>query len=359
MQPRKRSVPCLTSVFHILPLICIYFAYIVRCDDVFIDMYKEYQSVRSGLAIPKDNLLQIDASGSDQECTVFGHHPRLRHLKSLYDNEDLLWISNMGVLQEYVTKDNWWSKTEDTALFAHNIQYQEVHNMDIYESQVGRGVGGRMVDALKKNGFTVDTISADGIAECLVSSLTSQIILKSGGFDRFDPISEKDNGSTNVLNHVKEMNQATNLDSNLFSETWATHLHKGLHDNQMLYDTLQDIVLDTSFSEDNHLSQQFETVSKMMKSKAIRSAERDIYFAQMGGYDTHDNMNDNFEALMTELDQAMSELTTELKHQGEWDSTTIVMVSEFARTLTENTGQGSDHAWGGKSACRHFFYSYF
>ena len=51
---------------------------------------------------------------------------------------------------------------------------------------------------------------------------------------------------------------------------------------------------------------------------------------------------------MTELNVAMAEMTTELKAQGKWDSITFIMTSEFARTLTENTSQESDHAWGGK-----------
>ena len=65
----------------------------------------------------------------------------------------------MGVLQQYVTENDWEEKTDKTALFAHNIQYQEVHKMDIYGIQSGRGVGGRMVDILKKE--------ASLLAQCL------------------------------------------------------------------------------------------------------------------------------------------------------------------------------------------------
>ncbi len=318
-------------------------------------MYEEYQKIRTGLALPKDSLLQIDSSDSEQECSVFGHHPRLEHLRDLYAAEDLLWISNMGVLQQHVTKDDWWDKSRETALFAHNVQYREVHNMDIYESQAGRGVGGRMADILKRNNFVVDTISADGVADCLVSGLTSQIIVESGDIEPFNPMSEYENNPDEMRNYVRNVNKVANLGSNLFSETWASQLHQGLHDNQMLFDALQDIVLDTPFSEDIHLQRQFETIAKMIKSKDVRGADRDIYFANMGGYDTHSNLNSEFDVLMTDLDQAMSNLTAELKQQGKWNSTTIVMVSEFARTLTENTGQGSDHAWGGKLFEYHYF----
>lgn len=67
-------------------------------------MYNQYASVRGGVAIPEANLHTIDASTSSQVCSTFGVHPNLDILKSLYDDQDLLWISNMGVLQQYVTK---------------------------------------------------------------------------------------------------------------------------------------------------------------------------------------------------------------------------------------------------------------
>ncbi len=94
------------------------------------------------------------------------------------------------------------------------------------------------------------------------------------------------------------MNKAINLGSNLFSEAWVTHLHQGQHDNQILHDALRDHRLPT------------RAISKMMESKYIQGAERDVCFVHMGGYDTHDNMNDNFYALTTNVDHAMSELTT-------------------------------------------------
>lgn len=50
--------------------------------------------------------------------------------------------------------------------------------------------------------------------------------------------------------------------------------------------------------------------------------------------------------LATDLNDAIEAFVNETKAQGLWDSTTIVITTEFARTLTTNTGVGSDHAWG-------------
>ena len=38
----------------------------------------------------------------------------------------------------------------------------------------------------------------------------------------------------------------------------------------------------------------------------------------------------------------------ELVVLGLWESTVVVQFSEFARTLDPNTGEGTDHAWGGQ-----------
>ena len=36
-----------------------------------------------------------------------------------------------------------------------------------------------------------------------------------------------------------------------------------------------------------------------------------------------------------------------MKAQGYWDTVSLVITSDFGRTLTANSGNGTDHAWGG------------
>jgi len=87
-------------------------------------LYDHYSSTRSGLAIPKASLLNIDASGSGQVCSDFGIHPNLPVVQKLYNEGDLLWVSNVGVLQKQNTNaNNWWEISGQTNLFAHNCKY--------------------------------------------------------------------------------------------------------------------------------------------------------------------------------------------------------------------------------------------
>ena len=217
--------------------------------------------------MPKADLLPIDASASSQVCSTFGVHPNLPHLKSLYDDGDLLWVANVGVLQQHVTKDNWWELTDDTALFAHNIQYEEVHNMDIYENQVGRGVGGRMADVMKRNGYSSTSVSLAGIADAIVSGLAATFILDPwAGLQKLNPME----WAQPIWSTVKELNSATNLGSSLFGETWSNNFFKAVGEYELLKDTLDTTTLATSFPDDNYLTQQLELVSKMIKSKETR-----------------------------------------------------------------------------------------
>ena len=62
--------------------------------------------------------LTISAS-SEQPCSSFAVHDELEFVKELYDDKDLLWIANAGVVnQNGMTKNNFNAKTK-TQLFAH------------------------------------------------------------------------------------------------------------------------------------------------------------------------------------------------------------------------------------------------
>ena len=229
--------------------------------------YNHYASVRGAIAVPKADLLQIDASSSSQVCSTFGVHPNLPHLKTLYDDEDLLWMANVGVLQKYVaSKDRYWEDADDTVLFAHNIQQDEVQNMDIYENQVGRGVGGRMADVMQRSGYSSISVSLAGIADAIVSSVATTFTLDPwAGVEKLNPMT----WAQPLWNNIKKLNSASNIGSSLFGETWSNAIFKAVGENELLKDTLDSVTISTTFSDD-YVSRQFELVSKLIKSKDTR-----------------------------------------------------------------------------------------
>ena len=79
------------------------------------------------------------------------------------------------------------------------------------------------------------------------------------------------------------------------------------------------------------------------------ASELGAYLAEQTGYDTHNNLVAE-KLLFVDLDEAARAFAAELKAQGQevWERTTVVTMTDFARTITSN-GLGSDHAWGGPS----------
>lgn len=113
------------------------------CRGANPSMYNHYSAVRSGLAIPRGNLLNLNAASSNQICDTFGLHPNLTALRDMYQAKDLLFASNVGVLQRTNTnKDNWWLQTDKTELFAHNGKLRsfipQVYHLYLHLTQLFR-----------------------------------------------------------------------------------------------------------------------------------------------------------------------------------------------------------------------------
>ena len=56
-----------------------------------------------------------------------------------------------------------------------------------------------------------------------------------------------------------------------------------------------------------------------------------------------DGLSQNF----AELNKALTYFRNEMVAQRLWTNVTLVVTSDFGRTLTANSGDGSDHGWGG------------
>ena len=89
-----------------------------------IDVYDRYRTIRGksdiaeGVGLPLTRLLEIPANNAAQPCTSFGINENLPALKTLYDQEDLIFIANAGLLAKPVDVTNYRAETP-VQLFAH------------------------------------------------------------------------------------------------------------------------------------------------------------------------------------------------------------------------------------------------
>lgn len=62
---------------------------------------------------------------------------------------------------------------------------------------------------------------------------------------------------------------------------------------------------------------------------------------RIGSFDHHTQIAAPLMERLTTINDALEAFVTELRdYQGTWDDTVVVVVSEFARTLMGNTGNG-------------------
>ncbi len=87
----------------------------------------------------------------------------------------------------------------------------------------------------------------------------------------------------------------------------------------------------------------------MIKKRGDLGVNRQIFYCQLGSFDTHNNQIPNQGKLLVQLSEAVRAFYDELDIQGISNGVTSFTMSDFARTFNPaGTGAtvGSDHAWG-------------
>ena len=78
---------------------------------------------------------------------------------------------------------------------------------------------------------------------------------------------------------------------------------------------------------------------------SLSGFNRQIFFVQLGGFDTHSSQLNNHPLLLRELSLALWKFQKALEEKGHANKVTTFTMSDFGRTVSNN-GSGTDHAWG-------------
>ncbi len=106
------------------------------------------------------------------------------------------------------------------------------------------------------------------------------------------------------------------------------------------------------------LSNQLKVVARLIAGRSMLSNKRQIFFVQVGGWDTHTSQipstaaNAGHYSLINNLSRSIRAFRDAMVSLGMWNNVMLFTASDFNRTLTPNKNDatgGSDHAWGGHS----------
>ncbi|MET0049545.1 MAG: DUF1501 domain-containing protein [Candidatus Thiodiazotropha sp.] len=347
----------------------------------------------SGAANPYNrNLNQASAylsghyplSGKGVNLGVNGVMPELAQL---FTDDRLLILGSTGTLVRPVTREQIRNRQAELPLFlfAHNHQQRELqtgqaNNLDDI------GWAGKIAD--QWNGINQAhplglNISYAGNDRLMMGQQTSPLVLKSGALpevyhlspggagnedrralflalagmtsttDRLsfdtqntattaDPLRDFYNRSLNrSLTTFEQLNQSWNA----VTLSYATRGPYG----EALFDIPDAQTLGFASSMGGGLIRQLEAVAKMVHLGANGDLgpgyNRQIFYVQLGGFDTHATQSSSHPLLLRELSLGLWKFYKAMEELGHADQVTSFTMSDFGRTLSYN-GDGTDHGWG-------------
>lgn len=312
--------------------------------------YNEYATTRSNLAIPQADVLPLYPTNSTGGHD-YGVHPSMAGVQGLFNSGRLSFVSNIGTLMDYMTKDQYQANlvTRPLGLFSHSDQIQQWQTA-IMDKRTAVGWGGRMADLIN------DTGNSGKISMNITLSGTN--IFQSGNDTVEYAINENGSigmnqyGNTGHAIHALRTTAIDNMLSHnyqdIFKNTFKNTIVKSRDAHEEFTAALNGFAgfPDTIFNPNNPMSMDLKMIASTIGMKDTLGFERQVFFLNFGGWDHHDGLIENQEAMLGVLSDALSEFNAGLQHLGLEDDVLTFTTSEFGRTLTSN-GDGSDHAWGG------------
>ena len=324
------------------------FNMLVPTDNTY---YQEYQSTRTDLALPQNQLLSLNSS--DNNGRTLGLHPALTGMQSLYNSGKLAFLSNVGTLVEPTSTAALSSGTAKLplGLYSHSDQISQWQTA-VPDSRSATGWGGRIADILSdqnSNQRISMSISTSGANEFQAGRITdfysvgtadmptAQLVGYGNQSEEFDPL------RTQAIDQI-----FANSYDNVFRRAYRNLFSNSLSSNAEFSAALGAANSFTTQFAADEFSSQMQMVAKTIAARQTLGMQRQTFFVTLGGWDHHDELTSSLQVLLTMLDAGLSSFQSAIDEMGLGQQVTTFTTSDFARTLSSN-GRGSDHGWGGNA----------
>jgi len=310
--------------------------------------YGQYAAIRpatSGINLPQASLLPIQPNDS---ASPFGLHPSLPDLQTLFNQNRMAILANVGTLLQPTTQAQYAAGLRPLSLYSHADQQAQWQSA-VSSAASGTGWGGRIADKVAPmnaaSGFPV------------VTSLDGAVLFTSGA--SAIPLSIPVTGSFALSGYSGSTAAAARMNAvqQLLAQASGNALVDGASDigaqaldlsatvNPILANansTIAPLFTNLNTSTANQLYQ----VAKLIEARAATGAARQIFFVQLGSFDTHGDQLNRQQNLFEELSPALKAFYDATVALGVASQVTTFTLSDFGRTLQPASGGGTDHAWG-------------
>ncbi len=309
--------------------------------------YNAYSASRNNLAVPQEQLLAITTPG--QGSVEFGLHPSMGGIKNLFDSGNAAFVTNVGPLVEPTTKEQFLNRstTVPPQLFSHNDQQDQWSSLRGATTS-NTGWAGRMADLIR-TGVSEQQMATNaslfGANLFQAADETVAYVMGPAGPLQFEGFS---------LDPQSILFEQREAFRRIIGAQYETVYERGFAAiQQRAIDAADTITAAIAFPPplnavfpQSQLGTQLATVARLIAVRDQLQMKRQVFFVATGGFDSHDDQNQNQPGLLGGISDAIGAFHAATVELGIADSVTTFTQSDFGRTLTSN-GDGSDHAWGG------------
>ncbi|HZR25226.1 MAG TPA: DUF1501 domain-containing protein [Vicinamibacterales bacterium] len=301
--------------------------------------YADYAAGRQSLAIPQALLLPIQDGGLS-----YGLNPNMPEIQALYNAGNAAIVANVGMLVQPTTKQIFQSNDLSklpAQLFSHSDQTSQWQSA-IPNSTSPTGWAGRVEDYLlaqyNSNAALSPVTATTGCGLFCTGQQTYAATVPVGGVSLLI-------GATSA-SRLQAVQQLMAFDNGLrLVQAANAQFGRGVGFSNALNAALATAHVTTPFPN-SLLGQQLQTVAKIMSIRAALGINRQVFFCQLGGFDTHGSQAGQLDVLLQQLSQALGQFYVALQEVGTDTCTVTFTASEFGRTLQPNGNLGTDHGWG-------------
>jgi uncharacterized protein (DUF1501 family) len=349
-------------------LVCVYLqcgndghGSVIATDSDSFTAFSQARAGAPGLAYPLAELLPITPK-TPQSGRTFALNPALAGIQNLFNAGRAALMVNTGTLVAPATKAQINANTVPLpdSLFSH---FDQTAAWQAIAANLGSaehvGWGGTMADIIEGMNLNSDSmftcISTAGNALFLSGQTSFQLNVTSAGpipiYGLAQPPFAQPAGSS-ALNAI-----LTADETNLFAKEYEAVIARSIRAQSILASAMAPAgtggvpnppqFLDpvTAKLLDNPLAGAMQTVARIIAGRASLGVTRQIFFVQLGGFDTHNNQAQTHSQLLTQLGGAFEYFDAQMTTLGLGSQVTSFTISDFGRTLTSNSN-GTDHGWG-------------
>ncbi len=349
-------------------LVCIFMAggndgnnmVIPNHNSATVSNYSVYSAARGtqGLAIAQNQLLPINVPRIGN--LTYGLNPSLGQVTGGINNGiHELWaqgkmaaVTNCGTLVKPTSKTQYQSRTVPLPyqLFSHSDQ------VDQYQSGIAgtasfTGWGGRISDRMTSGSNPSALVpmitSINGAQLFTAGQTTLPLAIANAGTSLTQVLSPQGfNSTAESQARLAAFNQLRTQDLSSNYVAAASHItDQAIQANNAL-STFQEVTVTFPTSS---IGQQLKQVARLIKKRTDLSINRQIFYCQIGSFDTHNNQIATQSNLLSQMSQAMRSFYDEMVAQGEQNNVTMFTMTDFSRTFNpagSGASVGTDHAWG-------------